>query len=184
MNVYDFDNTIYDGDSTIDFYIFCLKRYPQIILKLPKQIRSALYYKLGKVSKTLFKQDFFCFLCEIPEINKTVGEFWDINQHKIKGWYKDQQKRDDLIISASPEFLLRNVCDRLDIKNLIASQVDEKTGKFLTLNCHGEEKIIRYKAAFGSVKIDKFYSDSLTDMPMAKLSHQPFLVKKNQIVKW
>ena len=26
LNVFDFDNTIYDGDSSIDFYIFCLKR--------------------------------------------------------------------------------------------------------------------------------------------------------------
>lgn len=27
MNVYDFDKTIYDGDSTADFYIFSLKRH-------------------------------------------------------------------------------------------------------------------------------------------------------------
>lgn len=34
MNVYDFDKTIYAGDSTIDFYLFCLKRQPAI-LQLP-----------------------------------------------------------------------------------------------------------------------------------------------------
>ena len=26
MNVYDFDKTIYDGDSTLDFYLFSLKK--------------------------------------------------------------------------------------------------------------------------------------------------------------
>ena len=26
MNVYDFDKTIYDGDSTLDFYIFSVKK--------------------------------------------------------------------------------------------------------------------------------------------------------------
>lgn len=26
MNVYDFDETIYDGDSTVDFYKYCLRR--------------------------------------------------------------------------------------------------------------------------------------------------------------
>ena len=25
MNVYDFDGTIYNGDSTIDFYLYCIK---------------------------------------------------------------------------------------------------------------------------------------------------------------
>ena len=27
MNVYDFDKTIYDGDSTADFYLFSLRRH-------------------------------------------------------------------------------------------------------------------------------------------------------------
>ena len=26
MNVYDFDRTIYDGDSTIDFYLYSIKK--------------------------------------------------------------------------------------------------------------------------------------------------------------
>ena len=30
MNVYDFDKTIYDGDSTADFYLFSLKRHKGI----------------------------------------------------------------------------------------------------------------------------------------------------------
>ena len=30
MNVYDFDKTIYDGDSSVDFYKFSLKRHPKL----------------------------------------------------------------------------------------------------------------------------------------------------------
>lgn len=26
VNLYDFDNTIYDGESTVDFFLFCLKK--------------------------------------------------------------------------------------------------------------------------------------------------------------
>lgn len=26
MNVYDFDGTVYAGDSTVDFYFFCLRK--------------------------------------------------------------------------------------------------------------------------------------------------------------
>ena len=38
MNVYDFDKTIYRGDSTKDFYFFLLRRHPVLIRYLPKQI--------------------------------------------------------------------------------------------------------------------------------------------------
>lgn len=30
MNVYDFDKTIYNGDSTIDFYLYSLRKKPQL----------------------------------------------------------------------------------------------------------------------------------------------------------
>ena len=35
VNLYDFDNTIYDGDSSVDFYLFCLKKKISIIKYLP-----------------------------------------------------------------------------------------------------------------------------------------------------
>lgn len=38
MNVYDFDGTIYNGDSSVDIYFFLLKRYPKLIAYFPKQI--------------------------------------------------------------------------------------------------------------------------------------------------
>lgn len=44
MNVYDFDNTIYDGDSSIDFYFFVLRKKPSIIFLLPKQLYYCLKY--------------------------------------------------------------------------------------------------------------------------------------------
>ncbi len=30
IDVYDFDGTIYDGDSTVDFTRFCLRRHPAV----------------------------------------------------------------------------------------------------------------------------------------------------------
>lgn len=59
MNVYDFDNTIYDGDSSIDFYIFCLKRHPSILALFPHQVWGAVLYRLGKITKVRFKEIFF-----------------------------------------------------------------------------------------------------------------------------
>ena len=31
IDVYDFDGTIYDGDSTVDFTRFCLRRHPGVL---------------------------------------------------------------------------------------------------------------------------------------------------------
>ena len=44
-------------------------------------------------------------------------------------WYMKQQKEDDIIISASPDFLLRPICKRLGIHSLNASNVNIYTGK-------------------------------------------------------
>ena len=35
IDVYDFDGTIYDGDSTVDFTRFCLRRHPAVLAGLP-----------------------------------------------------------------------------------------------------------------------------------------------------
>ena len=38
IDVYDFDGTIYDGDSTVDFTRFCLRRHPAVLAGLPRFI--------------------------------------------------------------------------------------------------------------------------------------------------
>lgn len=129
MNVYDFDKTIYKGDSTLDFYFFCLRKKPIIIKEFPKQIYSAILYKLGKITKTEFKENFYIFLNDLENIDNLLKEFWDNNQNKIKSFYLKQKNYDDVIISASPTFLLEPICRRLNIKYLIASKVDKNTRK-------------------------------------------------------
>ena len=46
MNVYDFDNTIYDGESLYDFFIFCIRKKKRLILYLPVVIYILILYKL------------------------------------------------------------------------------------------------------------------------------------------
>ena len=46
MNVYDFDNTLYDGESALDFYFFCLKRHPRLIKYVFVILVSLVKYKL------------------------------------------------------------------------------------------------------------------------------------------
>ena len=184
MNVYDFDNTIYDGDSTFDFYIFSLKRHKKIFFTTSSLIKSALkYYLFKKGTKTEFKESMYKFLryVKYPE---DLDDFWKKHKKNIKKWYLNQKKDDDVIISASPVFLLKPICDDLGIKNLLASVVDKNTGKYTGVNCHGKEKVKVFKKYFKNAKIDKFYSDSKSDTPLAEISDKAFLVYGEKIKPW
>lgn len=184
MNVYDFDKTIYSGDSTADFYLYSLKKHPKIIKCLPGLAKAfASYYIFKKGNKTRFKEKMYGFL-KYCDIKNDVEDFWDKKQHKIKKWYLSKQKYDDIIISASPSFLLEPICKRLGIKYLIASEVDGNSGKYSGINCHGEEKVRRFYEKFPDGKIDCFYSDSLSDTPLAIISEKSYIVKGETCTNW
>ena len=124
--VFDFDDTIYDGDSSIDFYLFCLKNNISLIRYLPLQIYGMVLYKLKLKSKEYFKEKYFSFLKGINDIDSKVEKFWNNKYKKIKfNLIKD--KENIIIISASPEFLLESICRKIKVKKLIATKVNNKT---------------------------------------------------------
>lgn len=183
MNVYDFDNTIYKGDSTADFYLFCLKRHKKMLLLTPSLLNGTLkHYAFGSISKTRMKENMYRFLTKI-ELERDLADFWRTHRKNIKPWYLINQKSSDVVISASPEFLLRPICKSLGIKTLIASKVDPKTGVYDGENVHGAEKVRLFNELIGG-EIDRFYSDSESDRPLAVISRKAFMVKGNKITEW
>ena len=181
INLYDFDGTIYDGDSTVDFYFFCLRKKPIIIFYLPLFIIYAFLYFVGFVKKSVMKEKFFKFLGKISSVDSYVDEFWKFNSKKIKNFYIGQDHSNDIIISASPYFLLKPICNKLKVKKLIASPVNKDTGKYEGNNCDGEEKVVRLEKECGKVKVNEVYSDSYKDVPIWKLGKKAYLVKKDKI---
>ena len=107
MNVYDFDKTIYDGDASLDFWKYEVRKNPLLLGYLPYQVFSAFLFKAKLISRKEFKQRFFIFLRSTRTLD--LGDFWDHHQSKIKPWYLKQKKSNDLIISASPEFILKDL---------------------------------------------------------------------------
>ncbi len=184
LNIYDFDETIYDSDSTKDFYFYCLKKYPKILLSVPCMAWAFLMYILGVKSKTQFKEKMYRFLRYVPDIDSSLENFWNKNENKVKQWYRDRQQEDDIIISASPEFLLEPICKRLGIKHLIASRVDKKTGLYTGENCWGEEKVKRLYEIFPDAVCEEFYSDSLSDAPLANLAKTAKIIRGTELVEW
>lgn len=183
MNVYDFDGTIYNGDSSVDFFLYALKHRPSILSYLPKQAWGFVLYGTNRIEKTKLKEYFFSFLSGINS-EELAELFWNENQNKIFPWYLDQQKQEDIVISASPKFLLQPICNRLGIRRLIASEVDPKTGSFTGKNCHGQEKVLRLMAKYNITHIDSFYSDSHSDLPLAKIADKAFMVNKGIVKEW
>lgn len=182
MNVYDFDGTIYDGDSSTDFLCFCLKRHKKFFFFLPYQGLFFLLYKLGILDVRTAKEHFFVFLPYITD--KDISDFANENVNKIKEWYKLQKRDDDLIISASPFFLVDILCKNSGIRNVIATNMDRATGKIFGENCKGIEKVNRYKKNCPNMEIDNFYTDTKSDLYLAKIAKRAFMVKGNEINEW
>lgn len=184
MNVFDFDNTIYRGDSTRDFVLYCMRRHPLALCYVPCIAYYAIrYYLFHDGTKTEFKERMYTFL-RACHGEKDVELFWQSHIQRIKPFYRRMHRSDDVIISASPEFLLKPLERLLDI-TVIASKVDINTGRYDGLNCYHEEKVRRFYRQYGpDQQVDGFYSDSYSDEPMALLARRAYIVRGQTIVDW
>lgn len=180
MSGYDFDGTIYRGDSFIHFYFFCLGKFPYLIFILPFQLLFVLF---TFYSRKWVKQAFAVYLCFVPNVHLQVEKFWDTHMNHIKPVFLKLIKNTDIIISASPEFLLQPICKRLGVNHLIATQMREKTGWIVGKNCYGIEKLSQFYKQYNGIMLESFYSDSHSDACMQKVSKKWYYVKGNIITK-
>ncbi len=184
MNVYDFDKTIYNGDSSTHFYFFALKKNKKVLIYLPLQFFAFVMMALKIYDKTKAKSCFFAFFKCFDDIDKLVAEFWQEKKDNMYKRYYASHRADDVIVSASPQFLLDPVKDILKVECIIASPVNKKTGKFFGPNCYGEEKVKRFKELYDISKIEAFYSDSYSDSPLASLAKKSYIVKGEEEKPW
>ena len=184
VNVYDFDNTILRGDSTARFFAWCLRHRRRMWRDVPAQAVNGLLFVLKIRKKQDFKQRMLHFLTLIGDVDAAVDDFWKANIGRVKAWYPPRHRDDDVIISASPEFLIRPACQKLGVSCVIGSPVDKRTGLFLGPNCHGKEKVSRFRARFPGECIEEFYSDSRSDAPLAELAGKAFWVKGEKLTEW
>lgn len=185
MNVYDFDETIFHPDSSFCFFRYCLRHRTLAVSKcLPGALGQFLVYLAqGRKDAQRLKEALFSFLNRVDSPEQLAQDFWEENFGGILPWYLRQKRPDDVIISASPEFLLRPAADRLGVR-LIATPMNPYTGKIVGKNCHDREKVRRFREAFPEATVDEFYSDSLSDAPMAALAERAFLVRGEERRPW
>lgn len=186
MNVYDFDNTIYDGESVVDFFLYYCKKDISLLRHIPALIKALFKYKAGKITVeqalSKYGKTVADYYAKHPDIPEETEHFWNCHMHKIKSFYKDLQSDDDLIISGSPEFSLCTICKRLGIKRYIGSLIDTDTGEISRL-CIRENKVKAFFEEYPDTPIENFYTDSVNDLPLIEISENAYLVNKNKITK-
>ena len=185
MNVYDFDKTIFAGDCSIGFCLWCMKHHPKLYFTFfPKALKNLILCKMKKMPEYLMQREFFSYLTLIDDFDEQIVRYWDKNEKKIAPWYLAQKRDDDLIISASPTCIIEPIAKRLGV-NFMATEYDREYGVILNNLMYAKEKA-QYIIDHGFPVIDNFYSDSLADTPLALCAEKAFLVKDNAqtVVDW
>lgn len=182
MKIFDFDNTIYDGESCFDFFIFCVKRKKSLCVHLPSVVYNLIRYKMGRVGIEAVYA--FCdkmmgvFFENSAHADRLLKEFWSVNRSKLKPEILSLIGSDDAIISAAPRFLLENIADELKAETLICTETKDDHVTFL---CYGRNKVRAFCERFEGCEIDEFYTDSVNDAPMMKMAKRAYMVKGTKI---
>lgn len=175
MNVFDFDGTLYDGDSTLDFWKYAFCKQPACIRSLPSQVLGFALHAVGAIDKDAFKARFYSFLRYVPEVKMLVEAFWDERQGRISETMLELSNEGDLVVSASPRFLVEPICDRLGLRS-VASEVSPFTGALLGPNCSGWEKCRRIMDESFELPFENGYTDSMSDAPMMLMATRSWMV--------
>jgi putative flippase GtrA/phosphoserine phosphatase len=185
MNVYDFDGTIYDGDVSIDFFLFTLRTTKRSWFALPRIFISFLGYFLGRLTIEELKQAFFSLLKYLDDVDEHLEKFWKRHESKIKQVFFGPAGELNVIITASPEFIINPIYKHYGYSHLIGTIIDLKNFKIIGYNCEGDEKVNRLKLLFpNSRNIKKFFSDSSKDKPLADIADKAYYVEGAEIFEW
>ena len=185
INMYDFDDTIYSGDSSVDFIKYCYKKGYIKFNNILKIMGSFIKYFFGVIDITEFKEVLFGFLSNIDDGERVVSEFWAEHYKNIKKFYLDKNHENDIINSASPYFLLNPACKMLGVKDLIASDVNIKNGKYKGKNNSKDVKVKNLYKKYKDCVVEKCYSDNpFNDKYILDLANKSYVVKGENLIDY
>lgn len=185
IDVYDFDGTIYDGDSTVDFIAWCVRRHPKILRHVPKIALLGIRLAVKNIGLTQFKSALFSMMAKDFSLTDEAAAFWaDLNTRKNLGpWFFDTPRDLPVVIaSASPEFELKHAAKILGVDTLIGTRCNEQTGMLTGKNCKGEEKIRRIREAVGDFQVRAMYTDDAkADGPLLAIAEEKYIVTHGRV---
>ncbi len=184
MNIYDFDGTIYDGDSTKDIIKYGFKKHPFMVLGCLRRARKKNRDFLeGLCSFEQVKEELLGFIFRIENYPKFVNGFVESHINKIKPLYKTRQTENDVIVTASYDLWVNLFARKIGVRNVIATRVDT-AGKILGINCKGDEKLRRVKEALPNIPIENAYTDSQSDEALLVNARNGFVIEGNKVIPY
>lgn len=177
--IYDFDKTIYSKETSITFMKYFLKKHPYLIFPFFINLIKILFnlFNLSKVKNIFF--DIFKY----NNPNEDIIDFWEKEINNIYPYFfneiSNNKKEADILIliSASPDFLLKPLYKKLGFDILIATEYNNYS--IVGKNCKGVEKLNRLNN-LGAFHVLAFYSDSLSDKPLFDIADKKFSIVKGK----
>ena len=184
MNIYDFDNTIYNGDTNKDILLYSFTKHPFKVIKALKETKKLERdYKRGLITFERVKEAMLSFLFEIDDLDGYIEKFVSSHMKNIKPWYLSRKNDYDIVISASYELWIIPFCKKLGIRYVLATKTD-KEGHIIGKNCKGEEKVKRLASTIPNAQIVTSYSDSESDLPILNLAKTAYVVEGNKLIPY
>lgn len=185
MNVFDFDNTIYNGESGIHMFFFFLRKRPSLLRHAPAVLSGFIRYKRGLVTQEQAMESyghvFHDFLRHVRL--RDFKEFWDIHErHLRRDFFGRYFRPGDLVISASPDLSLKEVCGRLGTDRFIGTRLNLAAARFEFI-CFRENKVKAFREQYPGEEIDNFYTDSMNDKALMDISKHVFMVGRKGAVQ-
>jgi HAD superfamily phosphoserine phosphatase-like hydrolase len=194
--VFDFDGTLYNGDSLINFCLFVYKKYPWRSILIFYQLYSLILNKIGIITKSKLKERFLVFLMNFDEglLNSLLIEFWR-NQIPVKFNEVLIQRVKELqhigieifCVTASPYEFVEIPLQKIGIANIISTRIQIKKGRYTLMgkNCRGIEKLNRLNLAFpdNDCTIVEAYSDNSDDLELLQKAQKGYLLRHGKVLK-
>lgn len=193
--LFDFDGTLYLGDSFTRFIFYALNKQHILLqgLKIVPWIKGYYLnlYTAPAMRKKLFASMFTAKQAsKIQELGRTYAPtllpklnpilLAQLRQHQALG-------HDVVLVSASLDIYLKPICDLLNI-DLICSEPEIKnglyTGEYAVDDCSSYLKKINVMKKYNLDEYENIYAygNSDEDLDMLSLAHHSFLVGKDELV--
>jgi HAD superfamily hydrolase (TIGR01490 family) len=197
--VFDLDGTLTCHDTYMPYLIGFLIRHTWRIFRLWNLPWYIALYALGKINNSDLKQQFLIsFLggVEREEISTWTNNFLDklirrgIRKEALNTLEKHRRNGDHLVLlSASLDIYVKEFGCRLGFNDTICTSVEwsngKLTGRLLSKNCHGTEKISRLLTRCKKIETTYViaYADDISDVPLLSMVDKGVLINGSRNAK-
>ena len=182
--VFDFDRTLTHIDTILGFYRSCHGRSPLLPLKLAAFLSCAAGMKAGLIGADRLKDlgvRLFLSALERGEVARRGREY--AKRIELNRIYREEFVKHEhaIVLSASfREYLTPIFPDSTVIASEIRFAGDKPAG--VLQHCHGDRKVAMLRER-GIDRVDAFYTDSVDDLPVVRISDVTFLVRREQLIE-